>query len=122
MAGRESRSTVTNGNDFHDTMRVVLGRDEKNRDVIANVPMFLLRPFEDYARRNHDQTLDRLRERGGLSVAEAVAIITGRTFAEAVRMPNAYANDLFARLMTAMTYARLKAATSDGREAADVGS
>lgn len=42
------------------------------------LPMSLFRPHEEQARRNHDQTLDRLRERGGLSPCEALAVLEDR--------------------------------------------
>ena len=42
------------------------------------VPWEFMRPHEVWARRNHgQQTLARLAERGGLSVAEAIAILEG---------------------------------------------
>lgn len=41
------------------------------------VPWDLLAPHEKQALRNHDQTLKRLAERGGLSPAEMVAVIEG---------------------------------------------
>lgn len=41
------------------------------------VPWSILEPHEAQARSNHDQTLQRLAERGGLSPAEIVAVIEG---------------------------------------------
>lgn len=48
------------------------------RDCPRDVPWSLLAPHEAQAVRNHDQTLQRLAERGGLSPAEMVAVIEGR--------------------------------------------
>lgn len=42
------------------------------------LPMSLFRPHEAQAKWNHSQTLDRLRERGGLSPCEAVAVLEDR--------------------------------------------
>lgn len=39
------------------------------------IPWAFIAPYEARAKRNHSQTLDRLRERGGLSPCEAVAIV-----------------------------------------------
>lgn len=42
------------------------------------LPWDVIAPHEAQAQRNHYQTLDRLRERGGLSVSEALAILEDR--------------------------------------------
>jgi hypothetical protein len=42
------------------------------------VPWSLLAPHEAQAKRNHDQTLKRLAERGGLCPSEMVNVIEGR--------------------------------------------
>jgi hypothetical protein len=42
------------------------------------IPWSVIAPFERQAMFNHDQTLERLSERGGLSTCEAIAIIEGR--------------------------------------------
>lgn len=42
------------------------------------LPMALLEPYAERAKKNHGQTLKQLRDRGGLSVAEAVAIMEDR--------------------------------------------
>ena len=46
-------------------------------EQIKAIPWELLAPHEAQAQRNHSQTLRRLAERGGLSPAEAVAVIDG---------------------------------------------
>ena len=46
------------------------------------VPWPLVAPHEAQAKWNHDQTLQRLSERGGLSPAELVAILEGKTLRE----------------------------------------
>lgn len=43
-----------------------------------NVPWAMLAPYEWQAKRHHDQTLQRLAERGGLSPCEMVAVLEGR--------------------------------------------
>ncbi len=42
------------------------------------IPWGMIAPHEDQARKNHGQSLQRLNERGGLSPAEAVAVLEGR--------------------------------------------
>jgi hypothetical protein len=42
------------------------------------VPWSLLAPHEERARRNHDQSLERLAERGGLDPSEIAAIVEDR--------------------------------------------
>ncbi len=42
------------------------------------VPWDFVAPHEDQATRNHSQTLKRLAQRGGLSPAELVAVVTGQ--------------------------------------------
>ena len=47
---------------------------------LASVPWEFVAPHEAQARRNHDQTLRRLAERGGLSAKEMLAVVTGRNW------------------------------------------
>lgn len=47
-----------------------------------SVPWAFVAPHEAQALRNHGQTLQRLAERGGLSAAEMLAVVTGRTWWE----------------------------------------
>lgn len=47
-------------------------------DAVDFLPWEMIAPHEDQARYNHDQTLERLAERGGLDPREAVAVLTGR--------------------------------------------
>ncbi len=42
-----------------------------------SVPWVLVAPHEKQARLNHDQTLERLAQRGGLSPSELVAVVRG---------------------------------------------
>jgi hypothetical protein len=60
--------------------RVLLHWDERQRlpGAPRSVPWSLLAPHEERALRNHDQTLERLNERGGLGVSEMVAVIEDR--------------------------------------------
>lgn len=43
-----------------------------------NISWSLIEPHEEQANRNHGQTLERLAERGGLSVYEAVAVLNDK--------------------------------------------
>jgi hypothetical protein len=47
---------------------------------IVGLPASVVIPMDrqDWARRNHSQSLERLAERGGLSPTEAIAIMLGR--------------------------------------------
>lgn len=44
------------------------------------LPWSLIAPHEKQAQQNHQQTLARLRERGGLDASEAVAILEDRSY------------------------------------------
>jgi len=44
------------------------------------IPWDIIAPHENQARINHGQTLARLRERGGVSACEAVAILNDRQY------------------------------------------
>lgn len=46
--------------------------------AITSIPWGVIAPHEEQARRNHDQSLKRLAERGGLSPCEAIAVLLGR--------------------------------------------
>ena len=46
-----------------------------------SVPWSLVAPHEAQARDNHDQSLQRLAERGGLSVNELVSVLENRRYA-----------------------------------------
>lgn len=53
-------------------------RDELERlGCPRSVPWAFVAPHEAQARMNHDQTLERLAERGGLSPSELVAVVRG---------------------------------------------
>jgi len=41
------------------------------------VPWHRIAPYEQQARKNHDQTLERLAERGGLDPFEILAVVSG---------------------------------------------
>jgi hypothetical protein len=46
--------------------------------LIDHIPMAMLAPHEGRAMESHGQSLDRLAERGGLSVKEAIALLEDR--------------------------------------------
>jgi hypothetical protein len=54
------------------------------------VPWSLLAPHEDWAKENHDQSLRRLADRGGLDPTEMVAILERRKW-RMMTIPNAVA-------------------------------
>lgn len=58
-------------------MMPVLGDDKK---YLAQVPMDILN--EEWAQKNHSQSLARLKERGGLCFSEMAAIIEKRRWTE----------------------------------------
>lgn len=47
-------------------------------EMTRGIPWVMIAPHEKQAERNHDQTLVRLAERGGLSACEAVAVLEDR--------------------------------------------
>lgn len=51
-----------------------------------HLPMRLFKPHEDQALRNHEQNLDKLAQRGGLSPQEAVAILTDQPWRSVYKM------------------------------------
>lgn len=59
---------------------------------LASVPWEFIAPHEAQARRNHDQTLRRLAERGGLSAKEMLAVVTGRNWLQMHAIDNPQAN------------------------------
>lgn len=52
-------------------------QSQYSRDCPSSIPWSAIAPFENYAKRNHSQTLERLAERGGLSPVEAYCVIHG---------------------------------------------
>lgn len=68
------------------TMPVNVGRTGTSiEDTILQVPMWVFEPWADQAERNHGQTLERLRSRGGLGASEAIAILTGTEWKDMLR-------------------------------------
>lgn len=72
--------------------------------VQLQVPMWVFRPWEAQAQANHYQTLDRLRERGGLDAAEAVAILRGLPYQEI--LPRSEAHRQLVAIVNAALYYR----------------
>lgn len=54
------------------------GRRFPIMDAGFSIPWTMIAPFEQQARRNHDQSLERLAERGGLDPVEALAVLDGK--------------------------------------------
>jgi len=59
---------------------------EKTTGCPTQIPWEILVPFAGNAVKNHDQTLERLNSRGGLSPTEVYCVMTGLTFREAFRL------------------------------------
>lgn len=59
----------------------ILGIDwrlrEDHPELPTSVPWSMIAPFEENARRNHDQSLEKLASRGGLSTLELIAVLDG---------------------------------------------
>ena len=59
---------------------------------LASVPWESIAPHEAQAKQNHDQTLHRLAERGGLSAKEMLAVVTGRHWLQMHAIDSTQAN------------------------------
>ncbi len=55
-------------------------KDHQGEPRLEPIPWDVIAPHEAQAQRNHYQSLERLAERGGLSVCEAVAILEDRAW------------------------------------------
>lgn len=51
--------------------------------LLSEIPFAFIAPHEEQAQRNHRQSLERLAQRGGLAVSEAIDIIRGKPWATA---------------------------------------
>lgn len=51
--------------------------------LLSGIPFEFIAPHETQAQRNHGQSLERLAQRGGLAVPEALDIIEGRPWGSA---------------------------------------
>lgn len=64
--------------------------------LVCNIPWALIGPHAAQAKANHQQTLERLAERGGLSACEALAVLEDREWRA---MPRLEAHAKLARLV-----------------------
>lgn len=48
--------------------------------LVISIPWEMIAPHEKQAEANHEQTLNRLAERGGLSAAEVLAVLSDKKF------------------------------------------
>jgi hypothetical protein len=64
---------------------IMRARDRRGREAtgLTSVPWGLMAPHEARALKNHDQTLRRLAERGGLSPREAWCVLNDRPWRDA---------------------------------------
>lgn len=58
----------------------------KSLGLPKSVPWSLMEPHEEQAQNNHQQSLKRLAERGGLCALEMAAVISGKSWREAESM------------------------------------
>ena len=65
-----------------------LRRGPGQKDIPDSVPWELVAPFEARARANHDQTLERLAQRGGLSPAELLAVLCDVPWQDVAGLPS----------------------------------
>jgi len=77
----------------------------------GEVPWDFVAPHEAQAKRNHDQSLERLAERGGLSWLELYAVLTGRRFWDIRSLSAEQAKIAVYALL--MRYKQQKAGTDD---------
>ena len=75
-----------------------IGEVPRGMEPLENFPWEIIEPHEQQARKNHGQSLKRLKERGGLSVSEAVAILEDRAW---FQMPIALAVTRLAQIVEA---------------------
>lgn len=59
---------------------------------IKSIPMALLQPYEEQALRNHNQSLQRLAERGGMDSCEILGIVRGLRWSQLKPHPDDEAN------------------------------
>lgn len=62
----------------NERMFPILGRSRVGGATYAPIPWRVIAPHALQAMKNHDQTLERLAERGGLSPCEAIAVLEDR--------------------------------------------
>ncbi len=72
---------------------------------IVSIPLAMIVPHERQARRNHNQTLDRLAPRGGLSALEAVFVLADADW-RPTGLTEAEASTVLKRLVTAWEAAK----------------
>lgn len=81
---------------------VALARQRGVPYLVVCVPWEMIDPHKQQAIRNHMQSLETLASRGGLSAAEAVAVLEDKAWGDAWRnlgMDAARANETLARLV-----------------------
>lgn len=88
--------------------------DGLGRPVRMEVPMWVFEPWEQQAQANHCQSLEKLRERGGLSAEEAVAILRGEP-CRAI-LPRSEAHRKLANIVNAAHYYRKLGLVSSPKE------
>lgn len=64
-------------------------RKYQDLGVPRDVPWSAVAPHESQALENHNQTLQRLAERGGLDVRELAAVVTGKHWSDAPELEEA---------------------------------
>lgn len=94
-------------------------RDGRHPTSPKSVPWAFLAPHEEQAKRNHDQSLQRLAERGGLGEAEMVAVVEGKRWWEVRHLSDAEVATRLNELLAA--WRAQQPHPSTGRETAGIG-
>ena len=68
-----------------------VSRNTPLEGVLWSVPWAFVEPHEERAMQNHGQTLERLAERGGLSIVELYGVLTNKGLRELMETSNAEA-------------------------------
>lgn len=71
----------------------------KGIELRGSVPWAMIKRHDYQARRNHDQSLEVLESRGGLSPMEALAVLTDRRFQEVQHLTTAQVDAELDRLV-----------------------
>jgi hypothetical protein len=81
------------------TMPIMVGnalnvaeRNGQPVSVVRSIPWGVIAHAEQQALRNHQQSLDRLRERGGIDAIEAIYLISGQTYTGSAPVTEAQAH------------------------------
>lgn len=80
----------------------------KQKNCLREVPWAFIEPHEKQALLNHDQTLERLAQRGGLSIREALAVVQDRKWRDTLHLAEESAHGML-KFELERWYAELRA-------------